>query len=59
MRNYSTKKKLPVRACVLALACLLFFALAIDMASGFLVGGPTLKAADLGCERLDFEDDVP
>lgn len=41
------------------LSCFVFFALAIDTATGFLAGGPTLKAVfvDLPCERVDFEED--
>jgi hypothetical protein len=37
------------------LCCFTFFALAID--TGFLAGGPTLKA-DFVCEQLDFEEDA-
>jgi hypothetical protein len=56
------KKYLPLRPYFLMLCCLVFFDLAIDTASGFLVGGPTLKEEcmdDLDREeRLDFEEDA-
>jgi hypothetical protein len=45
------------------LCCFVFFALAIDIAPRFLVGGPTLKEEcvdDLDREeRSDFEEDAP
>ena len=42
------------------LSCLDFFALAIDMATCFLVGGPILKEAhvDFACDWLDFDQIV-
>ena len=54
------KKYLPLRIYFLILSCLIFFDLAIDTATDFLVGGPTLKAVcvDFACERLDFEEDA-
>ena len=39
------------------LCFLLFFAFAIDTASAFLVGGPTLKEEFV--DDLDFEEDAP
>lgn len=62
------KKYVPVRAYFLMFSCLVFFALAVvtavfalavDMAVGFLGGGPILTEvrADFGC-WLDFEEEA-
>ena len=46
------KKYSPVRTYFLMLCCLVIFALAIDMAVDFLVGGPILRQSN-----VDFEED--
>ena len=58
MRNNSREKnKLPLRTYFLMLSCFDCFALAVDMAVGFL---PLLTAVrvDFACESLDFEEDA-